>query len=456
MPITADVTTADFTTSDGTRLHYVAAGSGPLVVLLHGLAGSSREFLPTLAALAPEYQAVAVDLRGHGQSMRRPGDLTREAFVADVVALIERLSPGRPVHLVGQSMGAHTAMLTAAAHPELVESLVLLECDAEGTAPASVATVAGYFDSWPVPFADRAAASAFLGDSALAAAWLDDLEDGPGGLWPRFDADIMAGCLQHLAESRCPEWESVQAPTLVVYGGNGMFTDKQRSDFATRRPGTVRVDVPLAGHDVHLENFPAWLKALREFLPSGHPTRPGDRRRADVTGVELVGGVEQRELLVVPYDIRWPERFELQRRIIDVALGGTDVTVTHIGSTSVPGLAAKAIIDVLVTVADITAEEDYLAPLLGAGYELRTREPGHRMVRTPERDVHVHILEHSDPRGADYLLLRDRLRTNAADRELYAKTKHALAAQDWPDMNAYADAKTDVIEAIKGRARQRG
>ncbi|MGA7203535.1 MAG: GrpB family protein, partial [Specibacter sp.] len=297
----------------------------------------------------------------------------------------------------------------------------------------------------PVPFRDRAAARMFLGESPLAVAWLDDFEEEPDGLWPRFDADIMAGCLGALAAPRWREWEAVQAPSLAVYGGRGMFTNAQKDGFTGHRPGTRRVDVPLAGHEVHLEDFPAWLDALQGFLPS--------RRRADVTETELVGGVEKRDLVVEPYNTGWPALFEKQRHTIAEALKGANCSVEHIGSTSVPGLAAKSIIDILVTVDDITAEEDYLDPLLAAGYELRVREPGHRLVRTPGRDVHVHVLEHADPRAADYLLLRERLRANADDRELYARTKHALVAQDWPDMNAYANAKTDVIEAIKSRAR---
>src|SRR4051794_26907026 len=92
-------------------------------------------------------------------------------------------------------------------------------------------------------------------------------------------------------------------------------------------------------------------------------------------------------------------------------------------STSVPGLAAKPIIDILVTVADITAEEDYLEPLVASGYVLRVREPGHRMLRTEQRDVHIHILELDDPAAGDYLLLRDHLRIDQADRQLYENTK---------------------------------
>ncbi|HJQ05187.1 MAG TPA: GrpB family protein [Nocardioides sp.] len=181
-----------------------------------------------------------------------------------------------------------------------------------------------------------------------------------------------------------------------------------------------------------------------------------ERAHADVTELELVGGVEPRPVVIVAYDDAWPAAYATHERRIRTALGPVAGMVEHIGSTSVPGLAAKPIIDVLVTVPDITDESAYLAPLLAAGYELRVREPGHRMVRTPQRDVHVHVLEDGDPEAGEYLLLRDRLRTDDADRALYEATKRRLAQQDWLDMNAYADAKTAVVEEIKQRAREVG
>lgn len=179
----------------------------------------------------------------------------------------------------------------------------------------------------------------------------------------------------------------------------------------------------------------------------------GRPRRPDVTEVELVGGIENCQLFLKNYDDRWPSMYLNHRHQIGDALSATSVEIEHIGSTSVPGLAAKPIIDIVVTVQDITAEEDYLDALLVAGYELRVREPGHRMVRTPLRDVHVHILERGDPAVADYLLLRDHLRTDADDRALYEGAKRALLAHSWDDMNAYAEAKSEVISAIKARAR---
>nr|WP_228509219.1 GrpB family protein [Herbiconiux sp. VKM Ac-1786] len=181
------------------------------------------------------------------------------------------------------------------------------------------------------------------------------------------------------------------------------------------------------------------------------------------------------------YDPAWATVFETHRRLIQDALAGARVGsdplvseplvsepvgiepvgigpigIWHIGSTAVPGLAAKPIVDVVVTVDDITAEEDYLDALLAAGYELRVREPGHRLVRTPERDVHVHVYQRGDRAVTEYLLLRDHLRADAGDRALYESTKRALMAESWADMNAYSEAKTEVILAIKERARRAG
>ena len=175
-------------------------------------------------------------------------------------------------------------------------------------------------------------------------------------------------------------------------------------------------------------------------------------RRPDVEEIDLIGGTEVRQLEVVDYDPVWPRIFADHRDRLSAALGTAAVDVEHIGSTSVPGLAAKPIIDIVVTVDDITAEEDYFDALQGTGYTLRVREPGHRLVRTPARDVHVHIYQSGAQAVVDYLLLRDRLRGDAGDRALYAQTKRGLIAQGFDDMNAYSDAKTEVIAGILARA----
>jgi GrpB-like predicted nucleotidyltransferase (UPF0157 family) len=162
----------------------------------------------------------------------------------------------------------------------------------------------------------------------------------------------------------------------------------------------------------------------------------------------LIGGRERRDVVLLDYDPSWAARFEHERVKITKALGAEAMMIEHIGSTAVPGLAAKPIIDVLVTVADVADEPGYLPALQRAGYVLRVREPAHRMVRTPELDVHVHVWPDGDPAVTAHVAFRNRLRQSTTDRDLYAATKRRLAEQDWPTMNDYARAKTDVIQQI--------
>ena len=166
----------------------------------------------------------------------------------------------------------------------------------------------------------------------------------------------------------------------------------------------------------------------------------------------LVGGRERRPIAIVDYDPSWPQRFEAERERISTALGAVALRIEHIGSTAVPGLAAKAIVDVLVTVADPDDESRFEPALVAAGYELRVREPGHRMFRTPERDVHVHVWASDDAEVEKYLRFRDRLRASALDRAAYARLKRELAQREWNDMNHYAEAKSELIAQILARA----
>lgn len=167
----------------------------------------------------------------------------------------------------------------------------------------------------------------------------------------------------------------------------------------------------------------------------------------------LIGGRERVTLVIADYDPTWPDRFDELGTRIRSALGDVALSVEHIGSTSVPRLAAKPVIDVLVVVADIDDEGTYVPALEDAGFVLRVREAGHRMFRTPERDVHIHVYSSGDQAIPDYLDLRDWLRVDAADRALYAEVKRDLVTRPWSDMNHYAEAKTGVIQQILGRAR---
>jgi GrpB-like predicted nucleotidyltransferase (UPF0157 family) len=165
----------------------------------------------------------------------------------------------------------------------------------------------------------------------------------------------------------------------------------------------------------------------------------------------LIGGAEKRAIKIVDYDADWPKKFETHARVIAGALGSSALRIEHVGSTSVPDLAAKPIIDILVVVPDSANESAYLPQLEAAGYVLRVREPDwneHRMFRTPEKDVHIHIYSAGCPEIQRNLAFRDRLCRNTDDRRRYEQMKRALAAQEWSDMNAYAEAKTEVIDSI--------
>ncbi|WP_420367075.1 alpha/beta fold hydrolase [Curtobacterium sp. L1-20] len=247
---------------DGVRIAYrVFDGVEPAVVVLHGLAGSGREFIDTANGL-PGRRVILIDQRGHGHSTTRPADTSREAHVSDVVDIVGK-EASVPVILVGQSMGAHTAMLLAAARPDLVRQLVMLEGNQGGGTADEHKAVGDFFRSWAVPFADRAEALAALGEGPLEKAWVDGLEERADGLHPRFDADVMQETIEAVGEPRWTEWESVEVPTLVLYADGGMFSEEQKAEFVSRGRAVRRVDLTGASHDAHLDAFDQWISALR-------------------------------------------------------------------------------------------------------------------------------------------------------------------------------------------------
>ena len=159
------------------------------------------------------------------------------------------------------------------------------------------------------------------------------------------------------------------------------------------------------------------------------------------------------------YDPAWPALFAGHADRIGGALGDRALMIEHVGSTSVPGLAAKPTIDILLVVANSADEDSYVPAMEAAGYGLRIREPDfheHRMFLDHDRTTQVHVLTDGNEEIERYLLFRDRLRTNRADRELYERTKRALAQKEWKYVQNYADAKGPVVEDIIARAREAG
>jgi GrpB-like predicted nucleotidyltransferase (UPF0157 family) len=160
-------------------------------------------------------------------------------------------------------------------------------------------------------------------------------------------------------------------------------------------------------------------------------------------------------VLIVGYDPQWPRLFEREAVRIQAALGEQALLIEHVGSTSVPGLAAKPRIDIILVVSNSADESSYVPALEAAGYVLRIREPDwyeHRVFKGPDTDVNLHVFSQGCPEIKRMLLFRDWLRRNAADRQLYEHTKRELARLNWKYTQNYADAKTAVVQEILKRA----
>jgi GrpB-like predicted nucleotidyltransferase (UPF0157 family) len=165
--------------------------------------------------------------------------------------------------------------------------------------------------------------------------------------------------------------------------------------------------------------------------------------------------VHGKPIELVEYDSAWPVLFAREEQRIRGALGDRARLVEHTGSTSVPGLAAKPIIDITMAVPDSSNEGEYVPPLEAAGYVLRIREHDwweHRVLKGPDTNVNLHVFSEGCPEIERMLRFRDHLRANDEDRELYQRTKRELAANEWTYVQDYADAKTVVVEEILARA----
>lgn len=252
-------------------------GDGPLVILLHGLAGHAGEWSQTAGWLIRDHRVIALDERGHGHSTRVPEDVSPQANVADVVHLLGELGLG-PATLVGQSLGANLAFLVAARHPGLVRGLIVAEgCPEADPEGEGVEAIRGWLGRWPVPFPSREAALAFFGGSSLyREAWADGLEPRPDGLWPRFEIEVMASTLrQATAVERWHEWEAIRCPTLAVRAGKGFFTCELFEKMASRLRGCRHAEIPGARHDLHLDRPSEWREQIEPFLASLDPGRAG-------------------------------------------------------------------------------------------------------------------------------------------------------------------------------------
>ena len=152
-----------------------------------------------------------------------------------------------------------------------------------------------------------------------------------------------------------------------------------------------------------------------------------------------------------PYDPAWAVAFRGIESRLRAALGQDALAIEHVGSTAVPGLAAKPIIDVVLAVADSAAESSYADRLLRAGFVFHLREPEwheHRLFKRTAPMTNIHVFSQGCSEIARMLRFRDLLRRDADARTRYESTKRDLARREWGTVQDYADAKTDVVELL--------
>lgn len=167
------------------------------------------------------------------------------------------------------------------------------------------------------------------------------------------------------------------------------------------------------------------------------------------------------EIEIVPHQPDWLEKFRSERELILGCLSGPPLAIEHVGSTSVPGLPSKPIIDILVLVADLDATRGAIPALEATGYSFWRDNPDTARVflakglpPAPHRTYYLHIV--ADAGKLDHhVLFRDWLRDHPDDRDAYAALKHDLAGRHRHDREAYTDGKTAWIAAIVEKARNR-
>ncbi|MDX6214916.1 MAG: hypothetical protein QOG99_500 [Frankiales bacterium] len=159
---------------------------------------------------------------------------------------------------------------------------------------------------------------------------------------------------------------------------------------------------------------------------------------------------------IVDYDPGWPRQYGKWHAALQSCLGDTATRIEHVGSTSVPGLPAKPIVDIQVSVAELADESRYVPQLEGIGFQLRSRDDVHRYFRpfpSQPRDVHVHLCAAGSEWEREHLLFRDYLRTHDQACKEYSLVKRHAAATWFDDGIAYTDAKSELILTLLDAAK---
>jgi GrpB-like predicted nucleotidyltransferase (UPF0157 family)/pimeloyl-ACP methyl ester carboxylesterase len=417
------------------ELGHVAAGSGPTLVAVHGGLLSGRlTFGPVLGDWADRFSVLVPDRRGFEHTPGARGTVAEQA--RDLAAFIDAHAAGR-AHVLGFSYGGVVALTALQLERQLFASLTIVEAPAVtlcGRDPAALDVRIRLADLYE---------RAVLGDGASVArdffAYLDPRALGRiEALLATDDPGI------HVEHDELRVWRTplspaglagVTVPTLVVTGERSPAEMHRIGGHVARVTGGRHQVLRAAGHAAHLAGRP-----FRDLLCAHVAAAEADRSWRD-------------PVEVVPHDPTWARRFTRERDALVDALGGEVAALAHIGSTAVPGLHAKPIIDVMIGVASSTLTRSTARRLCAAGYAYR-EDPG-----TDNTDEHVFLLRRADGRRLihahvvvregrwwrEHLLFRDLLREDARLRIRYGEHKRMLAVRHAGDREAYTEAKTAFV-----------
>ena len=251
---------------DGVRLSYLdAGGDGVPVIALHAYWMEAGTYADLAAALAPDWRVVALDQRGHGHS-DKPENLSWDAFIGDLGALINHLGLTGPVALVGNSLGGTVAYRFAARHPDRVRAIVVEESPAVHDADLD------FMRAWDGVFPTRAALAEAIGDRLL---WSVEpsFRQVDGGWTLAFSATQLADALKGLKGDFWDDWLSSTCPVLLVRGTNSRAVDGALlEEMAKRRPNTILRSFD-AGHVIHHDQPGAFAEGVRAFLDGNGKAR---------------------------------------------------------------------------------------------------------------------------------------------------------------------------------------